>query len=365
MTADDRPATRKTTTKRTASTARGEGHGGARGDLDVAPRATTPEPEHARITTKQMRELHALLRDHGITGDRAVHDYLAAAGLTVESRSDLTTIDAARLIAELETAPVTRAAGPARLAELREPFPAEAIGKLPRSTCKDCSDSPRKRCEQHGWVSACSECRGSHSSATMHIDYVGHADVTDRLLTVDPEWTWEPAMGDTNGLPSIAASCDPQGNLWIKLTVLGVTRYAVGDGKNPKERIGDALRNGAMRFGVALDLWAKGDRDWAHAEKSGTDQHPDEAQPRQQEAPAPTPPPYAGPSTPELLAMIDSHAVRAGTTYAAITEKWRAAHGGLTVEAMETQPPQLVAQLEASIAAYLAENPPAPMAATG
>jgi hypothetical protein len=26
-----------------------------------------------------------------------------------------------------------------------------------------------------------------------------------------------------------------------------------------KERIGDALRNAAMRFGAALDLWHKGD----------------------------------------------------------------------------------------------------------
>jgi hypothetical protein len=51
--------------------------------------------------------------------------------------------------------------------------------------------------------------------------------------------------------------CDRDGNLWIRLTVCGVTRLGVGDGKNMKERIGDAIRNAAMRFGVALDLWAK------------------------------------------------------------------------------------------------------------
>ncbi len=85
------------------------------------------------------------------------------------------------------------------------------------------------------------------------LDYVGHAAVTNRLLMVDPEWTWEPLALDADGLPAQ----DKAGNLWIRLTILGVTRIGVGDGKNQKERIGDAIRNAAMRFGVALDLWAK------------------------------------------------------------------------------------------------------------
>ena len=36
-----------------------------------------------------------------------------------------------------------------------------------------------------------------------------------------------------------------------------MTRLGVGDGSNMKQRIGDALRNAAVRFGVALDLWTK------------------------------------------------------------------------------------------------------------
>jgi hypothetical protein len=53
--------------------------------------------------------------------------------------------------------------------------------------------------------------------------------------------------------------------MWIKLTVCGMTRIGYGhsDGKTGgdavKEVIGDALRNAAMRFGAALDLWHKGD----------------------------------------------------------------------------------------------------------
>lgn len=139
--------------------------------------------------------------------------------------------------------------------QLRQPFPAESVGKLPKGTCRACSSSQRKRCDDHQWIPRCDECHGSHSSATIHLDYVGHAAVTDRLLTVDPHWSWEPFSLDAAGLPAV----DGAGNLWIRLTVCGVTRIGVGDGKNAKECIGDALRNAAMRFGVALDLWAKDD----------------------------------------------------------------------------------------------------------
>lgn len=150
--------------------------------------------------------------------------------------------------------------------ELRKPFPPESVGKLPKGTCRACTQAPNKRCGNHQWVSNCPECHGSHSTATIHLDYVGHAAVTDRLLTVDPEWTWEPFALDNEGLPA----GDAHGNLWIRLTVCGVTRIGVGDGKTAKECIGDAIRNAAMRFGVALDLWAKDDLvEFAHAARDG------------------------------------------------------------------------------------------------
>src|ERR1700677_3927681 len=50
---------------------------------------------------------------------------------------------------------------------------------------------------------------------------------------------------------------DEYKGLWIKLTICGVTRLGYGDGPDPKQRISDAIRNGAMRFGVALYLWGK------------------------------------------------------------------------------------------------------------
>jgi hypothetical protein len=93
----------------------------------------------------------------------------------------------------------------------------------------------------------------------LQLDYVSHAWVTDRLLQVDPLWTWEPVAFDADGLPKF----DENGGLWIKLTVCGVTRYGYGEpqGRDKfdavKGSIGNAIRNSSMRFGIALDLWAK------------------------------------------------------------------------------------------------------------
>lgn len=142
---------------------------------------------------------------------------------------------------------------------LQRPFDPAQIGKLPRSTCKDCSN---KRCSEHA-KRKCNECGNYMTERHIHLDYVGHAQVTARLLEVDPEWSWEPVAFDTDGLPAIAVEQDGRRVLWIRLTVLGVTRLGVGisDSGSEVEKvlIGDALRNAAMRFGVALDLWAKGD----------------------------------------------------------------------------------------------------------
>jgi hypothetical protein len=148
------------------------------------------------------------------------------------------------------------------LTALRAPFKPEYVGKLPRVTCRACSDG---RCGDHKKVK-CAGCDSWISERHIHIDYVGHADVTSRLLEVDPEWNWEPKAEDEHGLPVFDA--DKNGSpvgLWIRLTVGGVTRLGYGSCPSNqsdavKVLIGDALRNASMRFGVALDLWAKGDR---------------------------------------------------------------------------------------------------------
>ena len=141
------------------------------------------------------------------------------------------------------------------LKKMRDPFPENQINYLPKPT--------KKREEMDKLPKAiCSVCGGYHATKNIiHLAYVGHAALTDRLLEVDPSWTWEPLAIDQSGLPVI----DKDGGLWIKLTVCGITRLGYGDaqgktgGDAMKERIGDALRNAAMRFGAALDLWHKGD----------------------------------------------------------------------------------------------------------
>jgi hypothetical protein len=142
---------------------------------------------------------------------------------------------------------------PTGLELLRQPFPAHQISKLPKPT-KAQTDAVR---QDYKKGIRCQLCGAWHHPDVVHLDYVGHAALTDRLLDCDPNWSWEPCVEP--GLPS------PGNGMWIKLTVCGVSRLGYGhaDGKSGgdaiKETIGDALRNAAMRFGAALDLWHKGD----------------------------------------------------------------------------------------------------------
>lgn len=179
------------------------------------------------------------------------------------------------------------------LQRLRAPFPDEAVGKLPRGTCKACKEvGPWRSCDRHAMVRGCDLCGQTHSTATMHLDYVGHADLTDRLLSVDPEWSWRPfTQEEVLALPPVMRDA----GLWIMLTVCGVTRPGFGDGGNKrggdmvKEAIGDALRNAGMRFGAALYLWAKGDRSWAVKDETPEDTVADPAAHRQGTSDDPTP----------------------------------------------------------------------------
>lgn len=153
------------------------------------------------------------------------------------------------------------------LAKLSEPFLPTQISKLPKIWCGKCSKAPYKECEQHK-KERCDVCDSKITTAHLHLDYVGHAELTGRLLEVDPLWTWEPLAFDADGLPKF----DQNGGLWIRLTVAGHERLGYGDAQGKtgpnavKEAIGDALRNAGMRFGAALNLWSKTDMDEADAE---------------------------------------------------------------------------------------------------
>jgi hypothetical protein len=129
--------------------------------------------------------------------------------------------------------------------------PAHMVSKLPKGK----KDSAAK--------SSCAVCGGYHETNWVHLDYMGHADVTLALLDVDPMWSWEPTALDEVGAPVIIRKGDRL-VMWGKLTVLGKSVLAVGTceaskGDPEKELIGDLLRNGAMRFGIGTALWSKGD----------------------------------------------------------------------------------------------------------
>lgn len=146
---------------------------------------------------------------------------------------------------------------PTIAAKLRAAFPPEAINFLPRVTCATCSN-PKEECQKHK-RGKCRQCKAYISTEHIHLDYVGHAHVRERLLEADPDWTWEPVAYNGQGLPAF----DDAGGMWIRLTVGGKTMLGYGDapgkrgGNAVKECIGDALRNAGQSFGIALDLWKK------------------------------------------------------------------------------------------------------------
>ena len=109
----------------------------------------------------------------------------------------------------------------------------------------------------------------------VSLDYVGHAEITKILIEIDPEWSWQPVAWE-NGRPATHTQLGkitkrdgtvlefPTVSMWGQLTLLGVTRVAVGSVEAhkadlDKELVSDFLRNAAMRFGIALELWTKGE----------------------------------------------------------------------------------------------------------
>lgn len=166
---------------------------------------------------------------------------------------------------------------PDETAKLRERFAPEVVGKLPKVTCRDCSN-PKARCPKADGEHKprrCQTCQAWLTPAHMHVDFVGHALVTDRLLSVDPNWTWEPMGLTPEGTPAIGTSANGRDAvMWVRLTVCGVTRAEVGmvplgSHELEKQLVSDAITRAAMRFGVALNLWAKGELEPAHQDPDG------------------------------------------------------------------------------------------------
>lgn len=174
--------------------------------------------------------------------------------MTEDTKADATILVVSERQPKIERTPTQHQ----RLQLLRAKFPDNEITPKPKGTKaqNECPNDEKIRCDV---------CGGWHHPKVVHLAYVGHAAATNRLLDADLEWNWRPLATDEMGLPFF----DKDGGLWIGLTIAGVTRMGYGNadqkntntssaGDRTKEVIGDAIRNAAMRFGVALELWHKG-----------------------------------------------------------------------------------------------------------
>lgn len=233
------------------------------------------------------------------------------------------------------------------LQKLREPFPDGQVGKLPRVWCKDCKEAGKGRTcsDPEHKIVKCKVCDQKGTSAHLHLDYVGHAEVTHRLLDADPEWTWEPFGVDSQGLPAVVKDGNDWA-LWIRLTVCGVTKPGVGcvtverfTSEPYKQLISDAIRNASMRFGVALDLWAKSDLDHTvsavPSAEEGASRTPSGGSRADQVSPAPGPSPAAETSTAGVHGEADPPL---GETSSAASDN-DASRGGVAREGKENVEP--------------------------
>lgn len=125
--------------------------------------------------------------------------------------------------------------------KLRAPFPPEQIGKLPKGKAK-------------GENVACATCGGWHATNLIHLDYIGHAWLTERLNEYGGDWTLKP------GTPMFAG----EDLVWMEGTLIvgGVARHEVGCADPRKEEWpkllwSDTLTRCAMRHGIGLALWQK------------------------------------------------------------------------------------------------------------
>lgn len=206
---------------------------------------------------------------------------------------------------------------PAWAAKLAEPFPPDEVGLRPQVWCPKCREQKGvKYCgmkaDERGSGGVehvrkkCKDCGQNITQAHLHLSYIGHAHITDRLIAADPKWTWRPMGRDIP--PEVMTAAIATGNLSIVQTVINAyppkiievdggngrvehimwgeviihdengdefampgVGDAIGKAWDPnavKEMVGDLLRNALMRHGAGLDLWKKEDADKAKRERT-------------------------------------------------------------------------------------------------
>lgn len=150
---------------------------------------------------------------------------------------------------------------------LRRPFPPNAQGKLTKS--KTNRQAPR-----------CDICGANHDNpgGGVHVDYIGHAFLRERLNEVP--WSWTPYLTGA-GEPMVVQEKD---EAWMpfRITVMGVVREEVAvcplsKSEWPKVLWSDVITRGAMAHGVGLELWQKDmpvDSDRSSGSRGGSEPPP-------------------------------------------------------------------------------------------
>ena len=272
-----------------------------------AKKATAPPPaaDRGTVTTKQLREMHALLRDHGITGDVTIHEYLNV-WLTehdepvIESRSELHSTTAAKIIRDLRTAAI-----------------AHAPGGLARALIAVQTELP--------WVAKTKTADMGNYSYT-------YADLGDVTAAAFPLLT-------KHGL---AFSCCPRITEKGGYEIVGVLLHDSGEtregalplhGNDPQKLGGSITYMRRYLLGSMLGIVTDDDADARQAMGASQTRA------------------WDGPSTADLLASIDADAARAGVTYEVATEKLRR-DLGCGLDDLDAVDPWLVAPFAESVRAH-------------
>lgn len=343
-----------------------------------------PPTEPGLITTHQLRQMHALLRDHGLSGDVTIHDYIAA-WLTengedpVESRKDLPTTVAAKIIRDLQRADVTTAPGgliramlavQAELPMVQKTKTAEIEGRASYSyTYADLADvtaaaipllnknglvfmaTPR-RTEGGGYeiVGVLEHVSGETREGALPL----HGNDPRQIggaLTYHRRYLLGSMLGivtddDVDGRQAARASRTREWDGPSTLELLGQIGALAGRAGITPESAEETIR-------IALNVVALDDVDpWVLAPR--VEQLRAHAERVEEAARA-----EAGPTTEELLAQLESYRQRRApeVSWEEFSAKFRDAHGGISVEELPSVPAERVGQWEAEVAAWIAANP--------
>lgn len=170
------------------------------------------------------------------------------------------------------TAPVTRLRDGRTIDEvwrqLREPFAADQIGKLPKWG----KDTP----PQSEWA-YCQVCKQKAPPQHGHVDFVGHAMVTNRLNQVvgTDGWSYtrpERVHDDRGKLLAVLSEMTVLGHT-KGVEVGGPAASATTYADQLKTALSDYICRAAMRFGIALEQWSKQELEAAgHQARQDADQ---------------------------------------------------------------------------------------------